>query len=80
MGQLLVRKVDSATVRQLKARAKALGISVEEAHRRLLREALNRPSGSRPTLIQFLRETEVAPDVDLDLERSGKLEERDIGM
>lgn len=80
MNQLLVRKVDSNTVRQLKARAKEQGISVEEAHRRILREALNRRSDSKPTLIQFLSEIEVAPDVDLDLERSGKLEERDIGM
>ena len=40
MAQLLVRDIESAVVRRLRERAAALGVSVEEAHRRLLRETL----------------------------------------
>jgi len=40
MPQLLVRNIEPAIVRKLRRQAAALGISVEEAHRRLLRSAL----------------------------------------
>lgn len=40
MPQLLVRDIEPAVVRKLRRRAAADGISVEEAHRRVLREAL----------------------------------------
>ena len=40
MPQLLVRDIESAVVNKLRRRAASEGISVEEAHRRLLRTAL----------------------------------------
>ncbi|NBB80835.1 MAG: DNA-binding protein [Verrucomicrobia bacterium] len=80
MSQLLVRQVDPKTVRKLKARAAAQGVSAEEAHRRILREALSRPPEEKPSLIEFLSDTEVAPDVELDLGRSRIIETRDPGF
>ncbi|MFQ3224475.1 MAG: plasmid stability protein [Lentimonas sp.] len=80
MSQLLVRKVDPQTIRKLKARASAHGVSTEEEHRRILREALSRPSNGKPSLIEFLSTTEVAPEVELDLTRSRDIEERDTGF
>jgi plasmid stability protein len=40
MPQLLVRDIESAVVKELRRRATAEGVSVEEAHRRVLRSAL----------------------------------------
>ncbi|MGJ8652802.1 MAG: FitA-like ribbon-helix-helix domain-containing protein [Opitutaceae bacterium] len=80
MSQLLVRKIDAQTVRKLKARAAAHGVSAEEEHRRILAEALNRPAEEKPTLIQFLQTSEVAPEVELDLSRGREIEERDTGF
>jgi plasmid stability protein len=40
MPQLLVRDLEPALLKKLRSRAAALGVSVEEAHRRLLRAAL----------------------------------------
>ena len=80
MSQLLVRKVDPQTIRKLKARARAHGVSTEEEHRRILREALSRPSTGKPSLIEFLSSTEVAPEVELDIGRSSEIEERDTGL
>ena len=40
MAQLLVRDIETAVVKQLRRRAAAAGVSVEEAHRRLLRSSL----------------------------------------
>ena len=41
MSQLLVRNIEQAVVKKLRRRAADLGVSVEEAHRRLLRDVLN---------------------------------------
>ena len=56
MAQLLVREIEPAVVKQLRSRAAAQGVSVEEAHRRLLRSALmgNNP-GPRRNFIEYLR-------------------------
>ena len=40
MAQLLVRNLENEIVRHLKQRAGEHGVSVEEEHRRILREAL----------------------------------------
>ena len=40
MAQLIVRKLEDKVVRKLKERAAEYGVSMEEAHRRLLRETL----------------------------------------
>jgi plasmid stability protein len=68
MPQLLVRQIEPIIIRRLRRRAAAEGISVEEAHRRVLRQALlgsGEPAGS--DFISFLKSM---PDVDLPLTRS----------
>ena len=40
MAQLLVRRIDESVVARLRRRAARHGVSVEEEHRRILREAL----------------------------------------
>ena len=40
MAQLIVRKLENAVVSRLREEAARYGVSMEEAHRRILREAL----------------------------------------
>jgi len=72
MGSLIVRKVDEALVRALKARAAQNRRSAEAEHREILRQALG-PRRRRRTLKEMLLEM---PDVgaDADFERP-----RDMG-
>jgi plasmid stability protein len=71
MPQLIVRKIENAVVRRLRSRAAAEGVSVEEAHRRVLREALlGGPAPARKNFIEYLRSM---PDVDLPLSRARDL-------
>jgi antitoxin FitA len=61
MAQLLVRNLEDELVRHLKKRAGEHGISVEEEHRRILREVLlNDSKGKGKTFWQVLSEI---PDV-----------------
>ena len=62
MPQILIRKLDKAVVRSLRARAAAEGVSAEEEARRILRRALIGDAPAMP-LIDFLR---TMPDVDDD--------------
>lgn len=80
MSQLLVRKLDPLLVQKLKTRARAKGISVEEEHRRILANALLREEPHKPSLINFLYESEVMPGIDLELARPSDLNERDLGF
>ena len=43
MGVLTVRNVDDDLIRRLKIRAVERGVSAEEEHRRILRQALGKP-------------------------------------
>ena len=71
MPQLIVRRLEDAVVRRLRSRAAAEGVSVEEAHRRVLREALLRRSpAARKNFVEYLR---AMPAVDLPLARAGDL-------
>jgi antitoxin FitA len=71
MPQLIVRKLEKAVLRRLRSRAAAEGISVEEAHRRVLREALLRePVPAGKNFIEYLQ---AMPDVDLPLGRARSL-------
>ncbi len=60
MAQLLVRNLDDELVRHLKRRAGERGVSVEEEHRRILREALQADVGESKSFWQVLGEM---PDV-----------------
>jgi plasmid stability protein len=54
--QLLVRDIEAAIVRKLRRRAAAQGISMEEAHRRLLRNALtDKHDGPQDDFLAYLR-------------------------
>jgi plasmid stability protein len=60
MPQILIRQLNSAVVRKLRAKAAAEGVSAEEEARRILRRSLVGDVPSMP-LIDFLR---TMPDVD----------------
>ncbi len=66
MANLVVRNIDDAVVRALKARAGLLGISAEAEHRKILEVALLRPK--QKSFSEVLKEI---PDVgfDADFER-----------
>jgi plasmid stability protein len=67
MPQLIVRQLETAVVRRLRSRAAAEGVSVEEAHRRVLRQALlGQQSPARRNFVEYLQ---AMPDVDLPLAR-----------
>lgn len=69
MAQLIVRRLEDKVVRRLKERAAKEGVSMEEEHRRILRDTLmakKRKSKAKPkmSLLEYL----VAPPyVDVDL-------------
>jgi antitoxin FitA len=54
MPQLIVRQVEEKVVKKLKARAGLHGVSMEEEHRRILRDALLGKAASRPSFKEFL--------------------------
>jgi len=72
MPQLLVRGIEIAVLRKLRSSAAAQGVSVEEAHRRLLRSALigNNPGPNR-NFIEYLRSIPQGEDVEFP--RTGDL-------
>ena len=71
MPQLLVRNVDDFVVKKLRCRAVLHGISAEEEHRRILREALLQPDERHQTLMEFLLTDQgVATGVELEIDRS----------
>ena len=64
MPQLLVRNLEPAVVKKLRRRAAAQGVSVEEAHRRLLRAALlGEQPEARSNFIEYLRSIPPGPAV-----------------
>lgn len=72
MAQLIVRKLDEALVRKLKARAGREGISTEEAHRRILQQALEDENDLPKTELNFKEFLLTMPNVgrDEDFERN----------
>ena len=63
MAQLIVRKIEDQVVRKLRATAAALGVSVEEAHRRILRKSLLGDTVAPPSFKDHLR---AMPDIEDD--------------
>lgn len=64
MPQLLVRDIETAVVKKLRSRAAAQGVSVEEAHRRLLRSALIGDNlGPKSNFIEYLQSIPRCEDV-----------------
>ena len=60
MPQILIRQLDNAIVRKLRAKAAAEGVSAEEEARRILRRSLVGEMPAMP-LIEFLR---TMPEID----------------
>ncbi len=54
MAQLIVRKLEDKVVRKLKERAAEYGVSMEEAHRRILRETLLEKKKPKRNFKEFL--------------------------
>ena len=73
MPQLIVRQIEEKVVRKLKERAGQDGISMEEEHRRILREALLGPSRKKRSFKSYLLSM---PNVgeDKDFERGPQIE------
>ncbi len=73
MPQLLVRQVEEKLVRKLKQQAGLHGVSMEEEHRRVLREALLGPSKKKPSFKEYLLSM---PNVgeDKDFERGPQID------
>jgi plasmid stability protein len=70
MPQLIVRRIEEKVVRKLKSRAGLHGVSTEEEHRRILRDALLGKTGKRPSFKDYLRKMpNVGPDNIFDRKR-----------
>ena len=54
MPQLIVRQIEDRVVKRLKAQAGRHGVSMEEEHRCILREALLGKAGRRPSFKEYL--------------------------
>lgn len=54
MPQLIVRQIEEKVVKKLKQQAGAHGVSMEEEHRRILRESLLGKAGKRPSFKEAL--------------------------
>lgn len=65
MSQLLVRKVPDSLVKRLKRRAAEHGVSVEEEHRRILRQALEERAPDGTDFIHHLLSPEGRVEDDL---------------
>lgn len=73
MRQLVVRQIEEEVVRKLKERAEAHGVSMEEEHRRILREALLVMPIKRPTFKEALLAMPAVGD-DRDFERGAQVD------
>ena len=63
MSQLIVRRLEEKVVKRLKARAGQDGVSVEEEHRRILRQALLGKAGESRSFKQYSMEMpDAGPD------------------
>ncbi len=63
MPQLIVRQIEEKVVKKLKQQAGAHGVSMEEEHRRILREALLGKAAKRISFKEYLRQMpDVGPD------------------
>ena len=73
MSQLIVRQLEPKIVRKLKERAGREGVSMEEEHRRILRQALLGPGKQRRSFKEALQ---AMPNVgrDSDFTRESQLD------
>ncbi len=63
MPQLIVRQIEEKVVKRLKEQAGQHGVSMEEEHRCILREALLGQARQRPSFKKYLRQMpDAGPD------------------
>jgi plasmid stability protein len=79
MPQLIVRNLEEAIVRRLKKRAGEHGVSMEEEHRRILREALGAKGKKPVSFKEFLISMPDAGD-DALFERDRSMASRATGQ
>ena len=72
MPQLIVRNVEQRLVRKLKQRAGNHGISMEEEHRRILRDALLGETGAKLSFKDYLLQMPDLRDDELFARRSDR--------
>lgn len=72
MANLIVRNIDDAIVKALKAKAGSKGISAEAEHRLILEAALLKPK--KKSFVEILQSI---PDVGLDADFQRQQDERD---
>jgi plasmid stability protein len=79
MAQLIVRRIEDRVVRKLRTTAAALGVSVEEAHRRILRKSL---LGDATAPASFKAHLRAMPDVGEDsiFERKRTTSRREVKL
>ena len=78
MPQLIVRKLEQTVVRKLKERAGRNGVSMEEEHRRILRQALLSQKRKKPSLKEYLLQMpDIGPDA---LFEQGPRREREVEL
>jgi plasmid stability protein len=71
MAQLIVRQLEERIVKKLKEQAGLHGVSMEEQHRRILRQALLGPPKTKLSLKEFLRQMpDAGPDELFERDRS----------
>lgn len=79
MTQLLVRNIPDSIVKKLKKRAVKHGVSAEEEHRRILREALETKDGDGKSFKEHLLSDEFVVD-ELPIPARKPWPTRDIGL
>jgi plasmid stability protein len=62
MPQLIVRQIENQVVKKLKARAGLHGVSMEEEHRQILREALLGKASKRRSFKEYLLKIPLGSD------------------
>lgn len=63
MAQLIVRQIEEKVVRKLKQQAGEHGVSMEEEHRRILRQALLGQPRKKASFKEYLRQMpDIGPD------------------
>jgi antitoxin FitA len=73
MPQLIVRQIEGKVVKKLKQQAGAHGVSMEEEHRRILRQALFGKPAQRPSFKEALLSMPNVGD-DEDFQRGPQIE------
>ncbi len=79
MAQLVVRNLEEAVVRKLKQKAAKDGISMEEEHRRILRNSLMKKTKPKMSFLDFLCTMPNVGD-DADFARPREIPRKEVNL